>query len=659
MKKRIRYSIISFLLAFSLIAPGITQAEAKAKKVSEVQKLGKIFTTIELQDATIDELQAAMNAGRLTSKKLTQMYIDRIRVYDEELKLNSIISVSPYALSEAAKFDKERKQGKVRGPLHGIPIIVKDNIDVKGIPTTAGSLALYHNVPDKDSFIIKKLRAAGAVILGKANMSEFAYSAVNSESLLGGEVRNPYDTSRVPGGSSGGTGVAVTCNFCAAGLGTDTGGSIRIPSLCNNLYGIRPSKGLTSIAGVIPLVAEKDVTGPIARTPKDLSYVLESMSGTDPEDDYTSEAGADRLLGKGYSAYLSKKAMNGKRIGVFDGSINSHEIPQKDDVKTATVTMAEAGETEEKEWVYPDNRIYYMAMKTYANLRKAGAELMDISGLIDDDWIQAENNTVIKSIKKSTGEYDINFYFHRMGDMATYRTLKQLIQSGLDVNVTNLYSYDVDKLADSFEETQNPYTEIVNDYARTVEWQNMLNFRQKMDDLMKENNLDAILYLPTKTVPSVLTDPGSQLNKNNYIWIFGPQAGLPEIILPMGFADKDEDTPNELPSGMALFGRFGGEKTLLQIAYAYQQQAGHIIRRVPSCVPALSDGKVNMFLKKLVNKVSKWKSKKLEKKTPIRFRLLESACLKASDVDMYNPKEVYERALELAEAFDSVRGLSA
>ena len=649
MKKRIRYSIISFLLVFCLVAPGITQAEAKAKKVSEVQKLGKIFTTIELQDATIDELQAAMNAGRLTSKKLTQMYIDRIHVYDESLKLNSIISVSPYALSEAAKFDRERKQGKVRGPLHGIPIIVKDNIDVKGIPTSAGSLALYHSVPDKDSFIIKKLRAAGAVILGKANLSEFASSAVDSESLLGGEVRNPYDTSRAPGGSSGGTAVAVTCNFCAAGLGTDTGGSIRIPSLCNNLYGIRPSKGLTSIAGVVPLVAEKDVTGPIARTPKDLSYMLESMSGTDPEDDYTSEAGADRLLGKGYSSYLSKKAMYGKRIGVFDGSINSHEGPPEEDVNTKTE------ETEEKEWYYPDNKIYYLAMKTFANLRKAGAELMDISGLISDDWIQAEVYAVIKSIEFSTKEYDINFYFHRMGAMATYRTLKQLIQSGLGINVSNLYGYDVDKLADSFEETQNPYTEIVNDYARTVEWQNMLNFRQKLDDLMKENNLDAILYLPMKNVPSTLLEAGSQLNGNGYIWIFGPQAGLPEIILPMGFADADADAPYELPSGMAVFGRFGAEKTLLQIAYAYQQQAGSIIRRTPSIVPALSDGKLNSFLKNLVKRVSKWKSKMLEKKSPIRFRLLETACMKASEANLSDPTEVYERALELAEAFDSVR----
>ena len=641
MKKRVFAVVVAFIFMLCFVGQSV---DSYAKSKSAVKQLGEIFTTEELQDATIDELQTAMKKGRLTSKELTQMYIDRINAYDEKLKLNSIIAVNPAALSEASKYDKERKSGKVRGALHGIPIIIKDNIDVKGMPTTVGSLSLYDMIPNKDSFIVRKLREAGAVILGKANLSEFAYSACDSESPLGGIVHNPYDSGRVPGGSSGGTAVAVTCNFCAAGIGTDTGGSIRMPSICNNLYGIRPSKGLTSVARVFPLMLERDVTGPIARTPRDLDYVLKAMSGTDPEDDYTVEVGADALCKKAFAKSIKKNGLYGKKIGYFDGSFD-YPVPELDEEGNPTGNYT-------GEWESFDSKMYQAFRKTLANLRKAGAYLMDVGGLINHDRSRGDSLESDKNFIAARFEYEENSYFHRLGDLAPFKTLRDLMMSGGNINYLNLNKdVDTSEMADSFENTDNPYIDNPDGYMRTNEWQYMLDYRARLNKLMKDNGIDAIIYMPTTNIPSTFEKSGDQISANGYIWVFGPQAGLPEIILPMGFADKDEETKTEMPIGIALFGPFGSDRKLTEMAYAYQQQAGSFIRRQPSCVPALKDGRLNAFLKKLINKVGRWR----DKKNPIRFKLLEKACIKASDVNWNNPKEVYARAQELAACFDDVR----
>ena len=215
----------------------------KVETPSEVAKLENMFTTIDLMDATISELTQAMEKGQVTSKELVEMYIDRINAYDKQLELNSIISINPDAVAQAEELDKERAKGNIKGKLHGIPIIVKDNYDVGGLPTTAGCKALMNSIAPDDAFVVKKLKDAGAIILAKANMSEFASSGRNSRSTIGGAVHNPYDTTRTPAGSSGGTGVAITSNFAAAGLGTDTGSSVRAPSTMNNLFGLRVSLG--------------------------------------------------------------------------------------------------------------------------------------------------------------------------------------------------------------------------------------------------------------------------------------------------------------------------------------------------------------------------------------------------------------------------------
>ena len=236
---------------------------------------------VRIEEASIDELQAAMAGGALTSRALVQHYLDRIARYDKEgPKLNAFLLVNPRALEEAGRLDEERAAKGPRGPLHGIPVVVKDNMNTADLPTTGGSLAFQGAQPRADAFIVAKLRAAGAVILGKTNLHELA-RAGTTVSSLGGQTLNPYDLSRTPGGSSGGTAVAVSANLATVGLGSDTVNSIRSPASACDLVGLRPTRGLVSRSGIIPAALTQDMAGPIARSVKDAAIVLEAIQGTD------------------------------------------------------------------------------------------------------------------------------------------------------------------------------------------------------------------------------------------------------------------------------------------------------------------------------------------------------------------------------------------
>jgi Asp-tRNA(Asn)/Glu-tRNA(Gln) amidotransferase A subunit family amidase len=585
-------------------------------------------------DATISQLQEEMAAGHVSSAELTQMYIDRIKAYDERLKLNSIISINPNALQDARALDRERSKGKVRGPLHGIPIVVKANYDVTGMATSAGSIALADMMAQKDAFVVKKLRDAGAVILAQANMSEFAYSAVDSRSTLGGFVHNAYDGSKTPAGSSGGTAVAVTCNFAAAGLGTDTGGSIRNPSSFSNLYGIRPSKGLTSISGVVPLCAQRDTTGPMARTAEDMALLLQTMAGTDPADDFTQEADADALLGKGYVDSLSPGALKGMRIGYFDASFVNYTYTEDD---------------ERDEAIMPDKKLTAMLNRTRANLRKAGASFVDLSEELPVKliWEMADG------AMEDDFEYSMNKYLRDKGENAPFHTLKELMLSGRDISYSNL-DYDVEELADSFEETESPYTESFGGYLRGKSWAQTLEAREKINELLKEKNIDAVMYLNYfNAVPDQNTESWD-LNSAGFCYIFGPTMGLPEMVLPMGFSDTDSENPSELPMGLYLFSSFGNEKTLMEIAYAYEQQAGPLLRRMPQRTPALRDKKLNTFLEDLMERAYSIAYSKYNEKPVGKVQLMLNACDRAKNVDLKNPAAVYEAAETLAKAYDKV-----
>ncbi|MCR5653128.1 MAG: hypothetical protein K6F88_04935 [Ruminococcus sp.] len=628
------------VLIFCLVFAGCETSENASnlpKTASEA--LDKLFTTIDLMDATVTELQAEMKAGNVTSEQLTQMYIDRIKAYDAKLKLNSIICLNPNALKDAKKLDSERGKGKVRGKLHGIPIVVKANYDVAGMATSAGANVLAGMIAKEDSYAVKKLRDAGAVILAQANMSEFAYSSTSSRSTLGGFVHNAYDTSKTPAGSSGGSAVAVTCSFAAAGIGTDTGGSIRNPSSFANLYGIRPSKGLTSASGILPLATYKDTSGPLARTAEDMAVMLETMAGTDEKDDYTVEADANKLLGDGYTKHLSENALKGMRIGYLKSSLSFAAMKGN-------------------EYVYasPNDKIDEMLNRTLANFTKAGAELVDISKYLSDDKI----DSISKGISTETFEYDINKYLSKKGESAKYKTLKELMESGRD-NTTNMYlnwvASDYDSFADSFKNTKNPYTYKEGSYQRIPAWDRVKDGRAEISKILKAHKIDAVMYLNYFNVAAKedFTVDSSAYNPAEYDMVFGPKFGLPEISLPMGFSDTDSNYKSEMPLGLSVFSDFGQEKTLMNIAYAYEKQAGEIIRRTPENTPALEDTRLNTFLSCLIDLVySVDYSKYLNPKPEGKVRIMMSACEKAEKVDLKDPYATYEAAQKLAEAYDRV-----
>ncbi|HCK61045.1 MAG TPA: glutamyl-tRNA amidotransferase, partial [Gemmatimonadetes bacterium] len=271
---------------------------------------------VAVVELSITELQDLMESGRATSVEITQAYLDRIEAYDQRgPAINSMVWLSPIALSQAAALDQERAESGPRGPMHGIPIILKDNYDTPEMPTTAGTLALASNYAPDDAFQVARLREAGAVILGKANMHELA-SGITTISSMGGQTRNPYDLTRNPGGSSGGTGAAIAASFAAVGWGSDTCGSIRIPAAQNDLVGLRPTKGLSSIDGIIPLAATQDVGGPLARNVRDLAIALDVTVGHDSNDPAT-----DILAGRPLPRFvdsLDEEALRGARIGILE-----------------------------------------------------------------------------------------------------------------------------------------------------------------------------------------------------------------------------------------------------------------------------------------------------------------------------------------------------
>ncbi len=276
---------------------------------------------LDLQTATVEQLQTAMRAGRLTSRRLTQAYLDRVKAYDGPT--NSVRAVAPTALAQADRFDRERRAGKVRGPLHGIPVLLKDNIGTTDVPTTAGSIALAGNIPKREAYVTAQLRAAGAVVLGKTNLSEFAnwvsLSMPNGYSSLGGQVRNAY-TLGDPSGSSAGSGVAGSMAFATATLGSETSGSILSPSNVNGLVGVKPTLGLVSRAGVVPLAASFDTAGPMTRNVTDAAAVLSAISGADPRDSVTAAARrVDYLTG------LKGATLRGVRLG-YDTGFEGDEL---------------------------------------------------------------------------------------------------------------------------------------------------------------------------------------------------------------------------------------------------------------------------------------------------------------------------------------------
>ncbi len=474
-----------------------------------------------LLEATIPEMQAALTAGHVTSRVLVEMYLARIAAYDQQGPvLNAVSALSPDALAQADALDAERQQRGPRGPLHGIPIIVKDNYETADMQTAAGSILLKGWIPPNDATLVARLRAAGAIILAKATMHEWAWSWETYGSLFG-QTRNPYALDRVPGGSSGGTGAAVAAGFAAAGMGSDTCGSVRVPSAHNNLAGLRPTQGLLSRAGIIPLSHTQDTGGPMARTVTDLAVLLDVLAGFDPADPTTAAAGGHVTP---YAAALREDGLQGARIGLFTELVGSG--PEEEPV-TAVIRRAAAG------------------------LRAAGAEVVEISLPSLPDLTAGSYSSVIRDEFKA----DLNAYLASR-PTAPVRNLDEIISSGR-------YHPGIEGVLLLTQATDIDTPEYTEKLARRTE------VRSAALALLADHQLDALAY-PSVQREAVAIGAGPQPGVNCRL---SAHSGLPALTVPAGFTDGG------LPVGLELLGPEWSEAALLRLAYAYERATQH--RRPP------------------------------------------------------------------------------
>ena len=475
-------------------------------------------------ETTIAEVHLAFEKGELTSRQLVEIYLARIQAYDQSTKLNAIVVVNPNALKIADELDAEYKKTGLLRPLHGIPIIVKDNYDTYDLPTTGGSLAMKGSIAPDDAFQVEKIREAGAIILGKSNMAEWAFSAYKTESSIAGVTRNPYDLSRVPAGSSGGTAAAVAANLALAGLGTDTGNSIRGPSSHNNLVGIRSTMGATSRDGIIPLMLRNDIGGPFARTVEDAVRIYEVIAGYDPNDPIT-----ERSQGKipeDYLQYLSLNNLKGAHIGILRRYID-----------TATANP----------------EIVTLTEKAIADLKAAGAIIVDPFDIPNYDEL-------IDGIWCNVFQHDVNSYLASLGENAPVKSLQEVKDSGL-------YLPYIEKMIDGSLKKTVPPDERDPICIDLYHSPKNIAFHKAVNDAMDAANIDAFIYPTWSNPPRLVGDMESPAGDNSqYI---SPHTGMPAITVPSGF------TKNGLPAGITFIGRHFDEPRIMGYVYAYEQQTSH------------------------------------------------------------------------------------
>jgi Asp-tRNA(Asn)/Glu-tRNA(Gln) amidotransferase A subunit family amidase len=483
-----------------------------------------------LLEATIPELQTALSDGILTSQCLVEWYLARIEAYDQcGPKLNAISVVNRCVLNRAVQLDAERAEEGPRGPLHGIPLIIKDNYETSDMQTAAGSAAFRGWIPPSNAFLVEKLLAAGAIVLAKGNMHEFAYGITTVGSLFG-QTLNPYALDRNPGGSSGGTAVAVAANFGAAGMGSDTCGSIRIPASHNSLAGIRGTQGLLSRSGIVPFSRTQDIGGPLARSVTDLAILLDATVGYDPEDPETAESVGNTPAS--YTASLQADGLKGARIGLLVPLLGS--------------------EPEESE-------VAEIVMQAVSQMQEEGAELAkitipDLESLITDRY---NGHLVLMQDFK----FDLNAYLARR-PTAPYRTLEEIVASGkphLEIEANLQTSLDVPIL-----DTKEYLEHLVK---RTL-------LKRAILATMADHALEALVYPTIRRKAARLGE--RQAGSNCQL---SANSGLPSVTVPVGF------TADGLPVGVEWLGRAWDEPLLLKLAYAYEQATHH--RRVPASTPEL------------------------------------------------------------------------
>ena len=506
--------------------------------------------TIDLDTATIADINNAFDAGTLTSEKLTRMYLKRIETFDKQgPAINTVIALNAKALDQARALDKERKSRGPRSPLHGIPIVLKDNFDTFDMPTTAGSLILKGSIPPDDAFVVKKLREAGAVILAKVNLSEFASGSggPNGFSSMGGQTKNPHDLTKGPSGSSGGTGAAIASNFAQFGLGTDTGGSVRGPSSVNGIAGLKPTYGLLSRDGIVPLALSYDTAGPMARSVYDVAVSLGVMTGIDAADPATQESAGK--FDTDYTKYLKRGSLKGARIGV------------------ARDFFKQSVETD------------YVMEAAIATLKSLGATVIDPVNY--PDYLLTQRNAITQAISGREFKVQVSQYL---------ATLKPEYPHSLAELITRAEApgsgYTNPWRLNAMKEAQASIGGLDEPEYLVARNEGLALIRATVLATFAKHKLDALIY-PTSPRPALPIEPpatreaagapGSATNIAN-------RTGFPDLIVPAGM------TKDGLPVTISFFGPAFSEPKLLAYGYDFEQ-ATHA-RVLPKHTPALAGDKV-------------------------------------------------------------------
>ncbi len=490
----------------------------------------------DLVELTIGRAQEALTSQRITCEQLTRRYLQRIEAYDAPTRLNAIVYINPNAINRARQLDRQFAETGQMKKLHCTPVILKDNFDTADMPTEAGSVALQGSYPPDDAFMVKRLREQDAIIIAKSNMGEWAFNPYHTISSTQGETRNAYDLTRVPAGSSGGTASAIAANFGIIGMGTDTGNSIRGPASHLALVGIRSTIGATSRDGIVPLVSNRDIAGPLMRTVRDTAIVYSVIAGHDPADPVTQAAKARDK--QDYTDYLRTDGLKGVRLGVLRALVDTGSA---------------------------DFEVLARMDQAIADLREAGAIILDPFDIPDFD-----------RLKNATGfcsrfRWDLANYLQTLGSSAPIQSLDEVMQSGRFLNLNSeamQWAMGVDGPPDS---QDPPCVDVQGDPRRK-------RFLDAVVAAMDKAQVDAIIYPTWSNPPRKIGDTDSPHGNNSPV--IAPHTGQPAITVPMGF------TQSGLPLGLQLLARPFDEHKLFQYAYAYEQATRH--RKPPKGFGSLS-----------------------------------------------------------------------
>ncbi|MBE0449740.1 MAG: amidase [Clostridia bacterium] len=476
------------------------------------------------QEMTIAKFHEALLAGKTTVKELVEYYLDRIEKVDPIIK--AVISINKDVIKDAQKLDEYFKNNGLIGPLHGVPILVKDNMETIENATTAGSLSLKDHVPHRDAYIIEKLRAAGGLVIAKTNLHEFAIWGETISSILG-QTLNPYDLTRTPGGSSGGTGAGLAADFALIGLGSDTINSVRSPASANNLVGIRPTIGVVSRSGIVPYSYTQDTAGPLARTVEDAVLCLDAMKGYDKDDEST--AWYFKNQNETLKSHLDPEGLKDKRIGVLRELFGANEVH----LDTTNAVL-----------------------RAVNQMRSGGAVIIDIDDIFDTGALVNEVSVHLHDFKDH-----LNSYLATIPDTLPCKNMQEIVDSGLHHpgvkdNMMTALSLSTD--TDEYRMRLVKRTQLQN----------------KVMKLMADYDLDALVYPHQK---QLVCEVGSSQNERN--GVVASVTGFPSICVPAGFSTPDDNAPIGVPIGMEIMGRPFSEGILIEIAYAYEQRAN--MRKVP------------------------------------------------------------------------------